>query len=83
MGWYWYRMGGVHIIPLKRYGITHGPSSKLSLFRLAYYPNRLSLPLVPYNIPYLLAWDWDGIWLRDSIPSHIFSVTNLNRLFKF
>ena len=62
--------GGVHTIPLKRYGITHGPSSKLSLFRLAYYSNRLSLPLVPHNIPYLLAWDWYGISALDSIPSH-------------
>ena len=58
---------GGHTILLRRYGITYKLSSKLSLFWLAYYSNRLSLLLVSHNIPYLLAWDWYGIWEADSI----------------
>ena len=38
---------GGHTIPSKWYGIAHGPSDKLSLLWLAYYPNRLRLRLYP------------------------------------
>ena len=57
--------GGYHT--MKRYGIAHGPSGKLSPMRLAYCICRLSLPLVLYNIPYLLKWYWYGISDLDPI----------------
>ena len=50
-----YRYGtpeGGHTIPTKRYGTTHEPCDKLSLLLLAYYLNRLNLPLGLHNIPY-------------------------------
>ena len=68
-----YPMG--YTIPTKRYGIAHGPSSKLNLIRLAHCRDRLSLLLVLHNIPYLLAWYRYGIRGSDTIPYHIFPAT--------
>ena len=71
MGW-----RGVAYRPTKKdMGLRTDQVVNQAYFRLAYYPNRLILLLVSHNIPYLLAWDWDGIWQGDPIPSHIFPVT--------